>query len=549
MLITQIVEEVPAKFVEVVKAAGEGAQFVRKVFVRAKGYDKDYILKEGERAEIGYISTNDKDLDDEILMPGGCDLSYFNEHKQVIWGHDYQIPPIGTARWIKKDEHGVLAKTWYAETERAEEIWQLVKSGVLKTFSVGFVPIKATWQGADDWEKTCDKLHEQGMTFDRTKVRRIYTKWTLLEYSKVSIPSNVHATTIAVAKGMKLSDDLLAEMGIDKTKIERARDEIEKTEFTCECIECGHTVQTDKHCVDIECPECGGEMRRAERPGEGRSLTGGKAVIPYADHGAAPENADWDGPAEVREADAEDMKIICTWYDKDNADVKGAYKLPHHRATGRHAAVWRGVAAAMGALLGGRGGVDIPDGNKRGCYNHLKQHYAAWEKEPPEFREYPEAELKILFAEVWDDVLYLKHPTLRPDANEHACQLTDSGEYERTRRQDDKFGKGIHALYGIKGSDAELHAIRFDDAKFTVAQARKWCDDNDHKSILLFEPAASASDKELRELDASVEVIAQPIVEPVEEPVKPKKIYVEVVKAAPIVEMVERELGRRLGKV
>jgi DNA-directed RNA polymerase subunit RPC12/RpoP len=40
--------------------------------------------------------------------------------------------------------------------------------------------------------------------------------------------------------------------------------------YTCECVECGHTVETDEHCKDIECSECGGDMRRKERPGSGQ---------------------------------------------------------------------------------------------------------------------------------------------------------------------------------------------------------------------------------------------------------------------------------------
>lgn len=41
------------------------------------------------------------------------------------------------------------------------------------------------------------------------------------------------------------------------------------TVYSCECIECGHEVESEDHCRDIKCPECGGEMRRAERPGVG----------------------------------------------------------------------------------------------------------------------------------------------------------------------------------------------------------------------------------------------------------------------------------------
>ena len=40
--------------------------------------------------------------------------------------------------------------------------------------------------------------------------------------------------------------------------------------FECECIECGHRLTSEEHCKDLKCPECGGQMRRVERPGPGQ---------------------------------------------------------------------------------------------------------------------------------------------------------------------------------------------------------------------------------------------------------------------------------------
>lgn len=118
-----------------------------------------------------------------------------------------------------------------------------------------------------------------------------------------------------------------------------------------------------------------------------------KSVIPYHDYGNADEDAEWDAGKEVREADVETLKKICAWYDSENPDIKTSYKLPHHRAADLKA-VWRGVAAAMAALLGARGGVDIPEADRKGVYNHLAKHYKDFEKEPPEFSsvEPPEPE-------------------------------------------------------------------------------------------------------------------------------------------------------------
>ena len=43
--------------------------------------------------------------------------------------------------------------------------------------------------------------------------------------------------------------------------------------YQCECIKCGYKMESDKHCNELKCPECGGEMRRAERPGPGRDVS------------------------------------------------------------------------------------------------------------------------------------------------------------------------------------------------------------------------------------------------------------------------------------
>jgi hypothetical protein len=81
------------------------------------------------------------------------------------------------------------------------------------------------------------------------------------------------------------------------------------------------------------------------------------------------------------------------WYDPDADPAhdppreKGAYKLPHHELVdGRLKVVWRGVVAAMTVVNGARGGVDIPDRDRRKVYDHLAQHYRTFDEEPPELK-------------------------------------------------------------------------------------------------------------------------------------------------------------------
>ena len=51
------------------------------------------------------------------------------------------------------------------------------------------------------------------------------------------------------------------------------QNEVENSSYVCECLECGKTITTDKHCKDIKCPECGGDMRRKDRPGKGQPVS------------------------------------------------------------------------------------------------------------------------------------------------------------------------------------------------------------------------------------------------------------------------------------
>ena len=123
----------------------------------------------------------------------------------------------------------------------------------------------------------------------------------------------------------------------------------------------------------------------SEKKLEEETLMVTKGVIPFKDLGTLPESEPWDGPGEKAKAEISDLKLMCTWFDSEKPDVKSSYKLPHHKAEG-HKCVWRGVAAAMAALLGARGGVDIPEGDRKKVYNHLKKHYKQFDKEAPEFK-------------------------------------------------------------------------------------------------------------------------------------------------------------------
>jgi len=112
---------------------------------------------------------------------------------------------------------------------------------------------------------------------------------------------------------------------------------------------------------------------------EGRAWDAGAAKTRLAKWASA------DGSGDKDKIDWPEYRKGFAWYDAENPENIGSYKLPHHDVIdGAIAVVWNGVSASMGALLGARGGVDIPESDKDSVYNHLSKHYKQFDKEPPE---------------------------------------------------------------------------------------------------------------------------------------------------------------------
>lgn len=181
---------------------------------RSVSSDKNEIA-DGERAAIKYISTRDVDRMGEVMVPSGASLKEYNKNPIVLWAHDYSMPPIGKSEWVKADEYGLKAKTLYAKTDRAEEVWQLVKEGFVKTASIGFIRLEKTWKGQSGWDKLIEKYNGEWQTdLEKAGAWIITTKWALLEYSDVPVPMNPNALVTAVAKGMALSPQMLSLLGV-----------------------------------------------------------------------------------------------------------------------------------------------------------------------------------------------------------------------------------------------------------------------------------------------------------------------------------------------
>lgn len=94
-------------------------------------------------------------------------------------------------------------------------------------------------------------------------------------------------------------------------------------------------------------------------------------------------NKAWD---ELSDEEKRNIAGHFAWAPENPPERFTDLKLPHHKP-GNHAVVWNGVRAAMAALAGARGGVQIPNEDVPKVYSHLAAHYKEFDKEPPELKE------------------------------------------------------------------------------------------------------------------------------------------------------------------
>lgn len=156
-------------------------------------------LNADERSITSYVSKITVDRGGDVVEPKGLDDTNYRKNPIVLFNHNYDAP-IGRNLWLKKEKEGVLAKTQFAKTLFADDIFQLVKEGVLNAYSIGFIP--KTWE----WDQ-----ENEIMTFK---------EWELLEYSIVSVPMNPDAVndSIKMVKSDTAKELLLKQLEQDEIK-------------------------------------------------------------------------------------------------------------------------------------------------------------------------------------------------------------------------------------------------------------------------------------------------------------------------------------------
>ncbi len=426
----------------------ENPDLIRRGFVS----EKREINKE-ERSIVAYGSTKSMDSYQEVLLPDGWIFERFAKNPVMPWSHNYRLPPVGRALWWKTDSTGLLFKGKFAQTAMADEVWQLYRDGFLNAFSVGYEQLE--YVTPNDQEKYQQLLEEHEIP---GRPSLIGTRQHLWEISPVVLPANADALVT----------------GIQERKI-RSKAFLDTLQQLCENPEfykqVGHTreilirlIEEQKEPEKIQAQGTDFEPEPEE-----------KGATSFADLPLAPEDTSWDaskarqnvakwaspdGSGDKDKINWAKYRKAFFWYDSEDVENFRAYKLPFADVLdGRLKAVWKGVAASMAVLLGARGGVDIPDADRKPVYKHIVKYYKKFDKEPPEFKSWVENEIDevkeiiIAFSERLSAIAeqlkgYVKSEILSTEQDSYSeISLEMAREYLETRLPE-LIGREIRRLQG-----------------------------------------------------------------------------------------------------
>lgn len=166
----------------------------RSVFGEVRGIDVE------KRTVTGYASTGEIDRYGEIVLPSAFkDLDRFLKERHLFCaGHRYVddagMPTvIGKVLSAAPDAKGLKFTAWFDTDELGEAWFQKFRKGVIKAFSIGFIPKTFEYRELPDAN-------------GRMRQVRTYTDVELLEISAVPIPANRESL---VAAGLGLSYEAL----------------------------------------------------------------------------------------------------------------------------------------------------------------------------------------------------------------------------------------------------------------------------------------------------------------------------------------------------
>lgn len=338
-----------------------------------------------ERRLSFIVSTEAVDRDNDTISVKGWVLKNFRKNPVVLFGHGGI--PIAKSPKISKTEASLDADAEFLPPDMADHehvkfsdmVFQMLVKKFLRATSVGFRPLEFKEPDEDD-----ERRSGGGALLSPFRHGMDFLKQELLEFSIVPVPANPEAVIQARSAGIDINPY--------RNWLERTLDEWEDEYEELIMAPRKRAEKALKLVVSDLAKSMGSKARVRIIEDDGDSGDVKRAISFQAAHpGGTPKqdpDTAWNGSRQVAQADVEDLLVMAAWRENKPRDElnKGDFKLPHHAASGQHPVNLRGTRAAIGALLGARGGVDIPDEDRRPTFNHLARHVREFDEEPPEFR-------------------------------------------------------------------------------------------------------------------------------------------------------------------
>jgi len=138
----------------------------------------------------GYASMfNNKDSDGDIITKGAYTKTLQENSERIAFLYQHNMnQPIGKPMSMKEDEKGLFIEAKISDSSLGKDVKTMVSEGILKEFSVGFIPIK------EDLQKDVNYIKEI----------------KLFEFSLVTLAANPLAK-VTEYKGTKSVDNLMDE--------------------------------------------------------------------------------------------------------------------------------------------------------------------------------------------------------------------------------------------------------------------------------------------------------------------------------------------------
>ncbi|GAH23562.1 unnamed protein product, partial [marine sediment metagenome] len=203
-----------------------------------EAYSQTYELKDVEVFGIGTWKGNkitDKDIDDivndtnEIIDKLKPKVKLGHDDKQALLQRT-GLPAGGWITKLKRAGDKILVNI----KEVPKVLYQLIKNGAYKRISSEIL--------TDYTEPSTKKIYKKVLS--------------AIAFLGADLPAVTNLKDIAALYDSDEKAQIIIYQKAEK--------------YNCECIKCGYKMTSDKHCDEIKCPECGGQMRRVERPGPGQ---------------------------------------------------------------------------------------------------------------------------------------------------------------------------------------------------------------------------------------------------------------------------------------